>query len=200
MVHEHGDDAELVRLEAAAHRIVRRAGPRELHELPGGRGRRGERAHSRQRRVPAQRAARVRDRRIPEQVLVEACCEGGVDLRPHLALPVLDAEGEVLEPRHNACSRPAHRSLEVEQRPAHDCVGPPLRVADPVLVRAPVGRVEHRCHVVDLAGDGGHVLRDLVGPRGRDAEHRCAEEGLVRSEVATRPRQEADDCVRGIAS
>ena len=124
-----------------------------------------------------QRTACVRDRRIPEQVFVDACRERGVDLRPDLALAVLDAEREVLEPGHDSRPRPAHCSIEVEQRPAHDRVGPPLGIADPVLVRPPVRRIEHRRDVVDLACDGGHVLRDLVGPRGRDAEDRRAEEG-----------------------
>ena len=178
VVHEHGHDAELVRLEAAPHGVFGRAGPRQRHELlgPGGRG---TRSGSRKRRIRVERRSRIRDVRIPEQELVDAGRVRSIDLRPYVALSVVNAERKVLEPGHDARAGAADAEPEVGQRPPHDRIGLVLRVCDTVLLGAPVGGVEHRRDVVHLGGDGGDVLGDLLRPGGGDAEHGCAEERAV---------------------
>ena len=195
MVHEHGHDAELVRLEAAPHGIVGRAGPRQRHELPGPRATtRLTRARRSEAPRPCSSAPLVYvTRRVPEQELVDAGRAGGVDLRPHLALPVLDAEREVLEPRHDACAGARGR-----------CAGSrPATGARSRRARSPGSRRRTRS---GPSGTGRASARRSP-PRGRwrarparsrrAAWRRCrtrTRRGTCRAErAAARPREEADD-------
>ena len=100
VVHQHRHLAELVRRQRRGRRGVtvrlRRRGRR------GRRLRRALRGHA---SAPRQPAARVGHGRVPEQPLVDAVVARGLDLRRDLRRPVVDAEREVLQPRHDACAR-----------------------------------------------------------------------------------------------
>ena len=75
-----------------------------------------------------QRCDRVRDRGIPEQVLVDAGVVGPLDLGADLRRAVVDAEREVLEPRDDRGARAANVLLEVLERAQHDVVRLGVRV------------------------------------------------------------------------
>ena len=123
----------------------------------------------------------------------------GVDLRPDLALAVLDAEREVLEPGHHSRPRPAHCTVEVEQRPADDRVGLPLRDRRPRTRSGPsaTDRASARCSRPRAR------WRARPGRSRRAAWPRCrrpTRRGRRRVErAAPRVREKADHRVRRIA-
>ncbi len=198
MVHEHGDDAELVRCEPGVDGRASDAAPPQRVE-----GARARPSLPSALAVPVVGSAasarsalrRVRHLRVPEQELVDARRPRGGDLGPHLLRPVVDTEREVLKPGHDTGAGSLDGPLEVLERARDDVVGIGLGVGDPVLARPPVRRVHHRRDVVHLARHLRDVLGDLVGPRRGDAEDRRTEIRPVRRQRLPRLGEERHDRV-----
>ena len=88
--------------------------------------------------VRLERGARVPDAGIPEQELVDAVATGTRDLGADLVRPVVHAQREILQPRHEPRRRAGDIALEVEQRPLHDLERLRVRIGDVVLAGIPV--------------------------------------------------------------
>ncbi len=200
-MHEHGHLAELVGKAAASGlRLRRRLLLGFRRRLGRGRGGRlalvwlGQAALGRL-GIRVESLRRVRDRRIPEDELVDPVAPRGLDLATHLRRAVRDAEREVLEPRNHARACAPRLPAEVTQRPQDDLVGLAVRIGDVVLAGAPVRGVDHRRDVVRLSRHRGDVLRDLGRPSRRDPEDREPEERPVGLEREPRLADELDDRV-----